>query len=670
MLHRPKYSRFRNDSVTSADERTSGGAARDGPAPLAACPEMDGGGGGGSAGPGPLPGHGAAPAIVAAPASFPDCSPPPIAVHAGGADKGFDDPDDDDEEEDSESFKDNGDYLTQCSDTDEDGVEAAGAGGGGAAGQLCGLLPRVKLPGPAALSEAAAGGRGGAPAGASPGGGGEVGASAGPRGNDDGATRPTDADPPPSDMDLRAALASRETEAAAVAATTTALGGRPGPYGADPGPAAGTAASKAAAGWPHPVERITGAGVSYLVKYLGCMEVLQSMRALPFSTRTQLTREVIARVSEACPSTKPGLKKRKPVDKAVEEALGPTNQSFSGRSITLTISLGNVSLTTVDGKQIIATHHMQSISFASGGDMDMADYVAYVAKDPVNQRACHVLECGEGIAQQVIGTIGQAFELRFRQFLQSPGPMRTGHDRGSEDERDPRCNYYNSVLGKEPPAGGLLDARLQLSVVHTEGLPLLEIPVSCSPGRRKGVGLVSWDRPTIPEPPAAEPGGRCYVNTRLGGGAAAGDAAQRRPLAATAASPRDAFDMRPFHDALAPPQGVPASGGGVDAALRAETWYHGPIARKDAETLVRRDGEFLVRASTSSRGQFVLTGSQGGLARHVLLVDPTGVVRTKDHRFDSVSHLIRYHRDFRLPIISAGSELCLVWPVERRQPLP
>lgn len=45
------------------------------------------------------------------------------------------------------------------------------------------------------------------------------------------------------------------------------------------------------------------------------------------------------------------------------------------------------------------------------------DFVAYVAKDAINGRACYVLECGGGLAQDVITTIGQAFELRFKQFL-------------------------------------------------------------------------------------------------------------------------------------------------------------------------------------------------------------------------------------------------------------
>jgi len=45
------------------------------------------------------------------------------------------------------------------------------------------------------------------------------------------------------------------------------------------------------------------------------------------------------------------------------------------------------------------------------------DFVAYVAKDDVQGRACHVIECGGGLAQDVITTIGQAFELRFKSYL-------------------------------------------------------------------------------------------------------------------------------------------------------------------------------------------------------------------------------------------------------------
>jgi len=48
---------------------------------------------------------------------------------------------------------------------------------------------------------------------------------------------------------------------------------------------------------------------------------------------------------------------------------------------------------------------------------DTMDFVAYVAKDDIHGRSCHVIECGGGLAQDVITTIGQAFELRFKNYL-------------------------------------------------------------------------------------------------------------------------------------------------------------------------------------------------------------------------------------------------------------
>ncbi len=48
-----------------------------------------------------------------------------------------------------------------------------------------------------------------------------------------------------------------------------------------------------------------------------------------------------------------------------------------------------------------------------------------------------------------------------------------------------------------------------------------------------------------------------------------------------------------------------------------------------------------------------------GEKKHLLLVDPSGQVRTKDMAFDSVSHLINYHFRARLPIISRGRCVCV-----------
>ncbi|XP_074121378.1 SHC-transforming protein 1 isoform X1 [Sminthopsis crassicaudata] len=433
----------------------------------------------------------------------------------------------------------------------------------------------------------------------------------------------------------------------------------------------GSFVNKPTRGWLHPNEKVMGPGVSYLVRYMGCVEVLQSMRALDFSTRTQVTREAISLVCEAVPGAKGAARRRKPCSRPLGSILGRSNLKFAGMPITLTVSTSSLNLMAADCKQIIANHHMQSISFASGGDPDTAEYVAYVAKDPVNQRACHILECPEGLAQDVISTIGQAFELRFKQYLRNPPKLVTPHDRmagfdGSawdeEEEEPPDHQYYNDFPGKEPPLGGVVDMRLPLPAPPSSQaashlgatLPVGQIAGGDYEGRKQlptpGPGRELFDDPS-------------YVNVQNLEKVRQGAGISSNPTT-NGSAPRDLFDMKPFEDALRVPPPAPTTA--MAEQLRGEPWFHGKLSRREAEGQLRLNGDFLVRESTTTPGQYVLTGLQSGQPKHLLLVDPEGVVRTKDHRFESVSHLISYHMDNHLPIISAGSELCLQQPVERK----
>lgn len=101
------------------------------------------------------------------------------------------------------------------------------------------------------------------------------------------------------------------------------------------------------------------------------------------------------------------------------------------------------------------------------------------------------------------------------------------------------------------------------------------------------------------------------------------------------------------------------------AKLISEKWFHGLIPRTSAEALLKNDGDFLVRESQNTRGQFVLTGMKAGQPKHLLLVDPDGCVRTKDRIFDNIPHLINHHWTNFMPIISSESALLLQTPIFR-----
>ncbi|XP_051484671.1 SHC-transforming protein 4 isoform X2 [Apus apus] len=416
-------------------------------------------------------------------------------------------------------------------------------------------------------------------------------------------------------------------------------------------------------------------GTTYGLRYMGCIEVLQSMRSLDFGTRTQVTREAISRLCEAVSGTNGAIKKRKPPVKFLSSVLGKSNLQFSGMNVKLTISTSSLTLVNVDTQQ------------------DTTDYVAYVAKDPVNQRACHILECPNGMAQEVINTIGQAFELRFKQYLKNPSSLVTSNESeavnangsaGNSQEREDH-EYYNEIPGKEPPTGGVLDMRMKVQMDQrancltqckkqhclTSSPTFINIYENC-PDENRTVGNCgerSWK--TKKEAPLLKPAYKtdifddpCYINTQTLQSAVC--TARGTATTQTHGSPRRQDKLLE-----AVQQNATSNTAGlcvlpqIKQQLKNEDCYHGKLNRKAAESLLVNDGDFLVRESTTSPGQYVLSGLQGGQAKHLLLVDPEGKVRTKDHIFDSVGHLIQYHMENNLPIISSGSEVSLKQPVRK-----
>ncbi|XP_039193193.1 breast cancer anti-estrogen resistance protein 3 homolog [Crotalus tigris] len=111
--------------------------------------------------------------------------------------------------------------------------------------------------------------------------------------------------------------------------------------------------------------------------------------------------------------------------------------------------------------------------------------------------------------------------------------------------------------------------------------------------------------------------------------------------------------------------------------LCSHAWYHGCLPRKEAESMLRNDGEFLIRDSRSSLGDYVLSCQWGGQALHfkiirVVLRPRKGYSRTlfqfEQEQFDNVPALVRFYVGNR-KIISDISGAVVSRPVNRSVPL-
>ncbi|XP_057285294.1 breast cancer anti-estrogen resistance protein 3 isoform X3 [Pezoporus wallicus] len=111
--------------------------------------------------------------------------------------------------------------------------------------------------------------------------------------------------------------------------------------------------------------------------------------------------------------------------------------------------------------------------------------------------------------------------------------------------------------------------------------------------------------------------------------------------------------------------------------LRSHAWYHGRIPWQVAEGLVQRDGDFLIRDSLSSPGNYVLTCQWKNTSQH-FKINRT-VLRLNEaycrvqyqlelESFDSIPGLVRYYVGNRTPI-SKQSGAIIFQPINRTVPL-
>ncbi|TRY57156.1 hypothetical protein DNTS_003255 [Danionella cerebrum] len=110
---------------------------------------------------------------------------------------------------------------------------------------------------------------------------------------------------------------------------------------------------------------------------------------------------------------------------------------------------------------------------------------------------------------------------------------------------------------------------------------------------------------------------------------------------------------------------------------RSHAWYHGAIPRQVAENLVQRDGDFLIRDSLSSPGNYVLTCQWKNSPQHFkinkrLIAMNEAYSRVQylleKEAFDSVPALVRFYVGNRQPVSEVVGAI-IFQPINRALPL-
>jgi len=509
----------------------------------------------------------------------------------------------------------------------------------------------------------------------------------------------------------------------------------------------GSFVKKPVHGWIHPDHQLQSIGVTYQMRYVGAVKILESMRTVPFERRGDVVREAIMKCCFA--SMLFNFKHKK--TSYTHGVIGDVIMDYSGEQTTTTFSTTSIKSYILSNGKNIAEHVIENISFASIGEGEYKSLIGYISKDADLERACFIFECENNLSDDIILTIGQAFELKYKQYLQANPVIQPVITRFTDPIFDTRTSSNSYAPNNNLPFGD--DSNNEPSnnqpfgEMTSDGIDIDKYSHLLAPNLKKGRSASSTSYDTLshnssnlitrtqPMAPINFAPGASYESdfnfaTVYDNPIAHVDVKKQQQqqyehqqhlqyeqqlkqqyeqlhqqkLQLEKSDSTDVFYDNPHNikEPLPPipfqddedkylqpersktgttesgktlnnnnPPPLPERNGSehiyrmtsctsLSRDIENQVWFHGGISRQIAETFLKNDGDFLVREQISKKGQYVLSGMKDQIHRHLLLVDPHGVIRTRDNTFDSVLELVNYHVTNNEPIYSGGSGIMLV----------
>jgi hypothetical protein len=319
---------------------------------------------------------------------------------------------------------------------------------------------------------------------------------------------------------------------------------------------------------------------------------------------------------------------------------------------------------------------------------DILDYVAYVAKDDKG-RACYVFECSNGSANNVITTIGQAFELRFKKFLNSMPNMQSSSPQITKTLTANAANASTNAnlnFNQNNAVPHHLDHHQVHQYQHSQQTSSVlkaqngNFSSASSANHFEHTGhLQNTHQPPPPPPPPHHqhhtsnhhsntqaqiqnqnqpshhnnnnhhhhhhnqngvslggssnkpPISNQNSSTPTTGNASRGDMQFKKPIEQPVPfTPTTNTNTKNVNNNVTNSNGKlngsASTIGKCDEKLEKMPWFHGLMTREQAEKLLTSDGDYLVRETNKADRQYVLSGRYKGECRHIFLVDPNGVV--------------------------------------------